>query len=677
MSADQTQENTATDVEDDALLQEQADGKVGSSGKTGVTNADASETTATATSTDSPSKADAQSEGSGGSSGTAESSYTAARAFANDASNELAARQQQSTVTPQKTTTSLYNRGRGVGSAIRNPTMKITPAGGTSTLGRRQSWADAAREDEMMGRNPYVNFMDASDLGDLENQDDLMDRLLYNNRDAEGTSATGATEEERKARRERIRARQEEKVVDNTAAGDDPASTPRYYRAADGSIKKSPSFVREEYLESMKEGGVPIKSWLAIFAVVGVGVYRIYKTVKGPAAGQKRRKNAAAALPPLKKRSGSKLKGKKGSGGKRINSTSTQSPRSRPPDLDPVIDFYSEEPEPKLEPKQRKKKTAAARKKRPKKCDLAAKHIGTAEPLSDVASPDNDEGKEGEKEGAGASSTVPAAAATATATATAATAATDTATDTATTDTPTGTVTVTTVPSSNVVLPAKSTPATGVASDLQNLNEVDRLAIMQLLAENGEDVNGDDGEWQTAGRKSKPVKKPKEQRKALATSTTNSHPNIDGAKEEKIDAASSAGNTDTDTECSATTDAGTDDPEKAAKDNSKEEKTDAGGEKKKGETKAAAPQSNAEESKPTNAESAADKKNEVAAAQRLKTKEEDAALALKLQQQEESMAAREKGETIDEMWEEVPKRKNRKKKAAATALTPSTAIAAS
>ena len=751
MSPEQTHRNAAggVDGEDDSV-QDQADEMVDSGH---IATESSSE------------EAGAEADGSIGARAGNSNSLPTSNAMSSNNGVASAAKQkthQQIIVTPQKTTASLTKRGgpdgrgrRGVGSAVRNPSMKITTGAGLSKLGRRASWADAARKDDVMGWNPYANFMDASDLGSLgnvENQGDLMDKLLYNKPDAGSTSATGATEEERRARRERIRARQEGKQLNyaDTVTGDDGTSMPRYYRAADGSIKKLPNFVREEYLESMKEGGVPIKSWLAIGVTLGVGLYHLCKMLTGPGAGSKKQKNAAdAPSSSNKKRSRSKLTGKKGSGGKRVTSTSTsmRSPRS-PSDLESMIDFDFDKPEPAPEHKHPKKKTTVAKKKRPKKSISALKHNGSASAVSDIVFSVEDKGGEGEIGSSEASFTVTGAAGAS-----------------AVTPAPATVATPATFPlSDDPPLPSKSSPDSAFPSEpqLHTYSEDDRIAKTQMLTKKGEDVSYNDGEWRTAERNSKIVKKLKEQPKASALPY--SQPDVDRAKEEeKKDekiasqpqdiSATSAGTTDTDTEPNSSDNAGThtngaeesamDECKEDAKDDdsewqfagrrrkpvkkpkehpktsaitnprpatsvdntrvaippeqinvatvsdtdtessattannnnkaenigkgeSKEEDVDESGGNKKGE----------ENDKNAAAAESKYEQNNVATAQQLKTKEEDAALARLLQKQEESMAAREKGETIDEIWEEVTKKKNKKRKGAAAAVTPCVAIAA-
>lgn len=692
MSAEQTQngvaaaEDTGNQERKEEELQQQQAEESNEDGQMDATDGDSVESETAASFDDDEGNVEAN-----GSS--AESSSTIGSASAGSASNGRPVGQptpppierfddggkqheQQQRLTPQKT--SVYGRnghyGRGVGSAVENPSMKVNPGGGYK-LGRRQSWADAAMEDDLSGGlgNPSVSYI--RDFANIERKEELMKMLNGdddNNNDNEDiSSATGSTEEEREARRERIRARQEERLSDyTTTAGDD--ATHQYYRAADGSIKKLPSFAREEYLESIKEGGIPVKSWLAVVAVVGVGLYQLVKIVKGPEVGRKGRKAAAATPSPAKKRAGGKVKEKKGSSGKRIaaSASSANSPRSSPPDLveaksDPELDLYIE-PEPKPEPKRAKKRLT--KKKRAKKTIPAStsKQNGAAAPASDaITSSSDDNDDKGGKANAAASS----------------------------------------VASSDPVSsePATATvSATGIDADLQlnAYNEDDRRAIVQVLTDDVGDTGADDGEWQTAGRKSKASKKPKEQQpKASAPSnpplgidTINQEEEKDAKSSEQINATSAGTTGDADTDTSAAAVAAAVAPAEAngselenneeeaktgtAEEKPKDESKGTNGQKKKEEESAAKDEeeSEAKKSDPATSNSALDDTK----VEPLNTQEDDAALARKLQEEEENMAAREKGETVDEMWEEVPKRRSKKKNAATSnaAPTPSTAIAA-
>ena len=228
--------------------------------------------------------------------------------------------------------------GRGESSLYFNPKSKSYSRVGASNtnMKKKKSWADAAREDDMMRGLSY---------------EELAQQVMQMNMDGDvgsmhtSTGGSGATEEEKAARRERIRARREKRLQNGEGMkfDEDSGATPKYYRTADGTIKKLPGFAREEFLDSIKEGGVPIKSWLIIALAMGFGMYQLRKTIR-QAEAKGRRKGGAA----------NKVKmGKK------------NRPNVVPDAIEPELDFELD-PEPKRGPKHAKK-IKSTKKKRVRK----------------------------------------------------------------------------------------------------------------------------------------------------------------------------------------------------------------------------------------------------------------------------------------------------------------------
>lgn len=99
---------------------------------------------------------------------------------------------------------------------------------------------------------------------------------------------SGATEEEKAARRERIRARQETRMRDGDGAG---------LGAGFSEDGPTDATVKEILEVGNGERGVPVKSWLVIAAVAAIGIYKLHSIF---------------GVPDSKKKSGSTKKAKKG-----------------------------------------------------------------------------------------------------------------------------------------------------------------------------------------------------------------------------------------------------------------------------------------------------------------------------------------------------------------------------
>ena len=99
-----------------------------------------------------------------------------------------------------------------------------------------------------------------------------------------GGRGSAATEEERAARRERIRARQvARKRGGEPVAGAEAGEGPAFRRGPGGSAQRRVGGThREEILVGMREGGVPVKSWLLITAALGLGLYRLFGMLREP-----------------------------------------------------------------------------------------------------------------------------------------------------------------------------------------------------------------------------------------------------------------------------------------------------------------------------------------------------------------------------------------------------------
>ena len=478
--------------------------------------------------------------------------------------------------------------------------------------GKKKSWADAAREDDMMRGDYYDSYL--QHMAAL-NGDEAVNEMIRKNPElaqqlhqmnmadgaataARGTGGSGATEEEKAARRERIRARREEKLRNGgDESFEDAGADPKYYRTADGNVKKLPGFAREEFLESIKEGGVPIKSWLIIALAMGIGIYQLRMTIQQTESKGSKRKSGASHA---KARGTNKAKsGKK----KRPSAAAPE------PELDFELDL-----EPKRGSQQLKKKKSSKKKivKKP-----------TASPIVDTYQDDNSETDD------------------------------STGSDAVDNDTPLAT------PLSGMANVSSVDTATDEL-ELRSYNEDDRRAIMQVLSEEDGDgahlfVMEDDDGWVTAGRKSKGAKKNRSPQtspsveEAKASSTNAS----EGAKE---GASSPKG-------AESKVLAPTNDVDGV----SSEPHTSSGSEEKKrasAKTKAAAPTLKATNSAPPSSPSKVNPRGlnaQPTPPKSIDTKEEDAALARKLQKQEENMAARELGLDVEEEWEEVsPKKKGRK-----------------
>ena len=491
--------------------------------------------------------------------------------------------------------------------------------------GKKKSWADAAREDDMMRGDYYDSYL--QHMAAL-NGDEAVNEMIRKNPElaqqlhqmnmadgaataARGTGGSGATEEEKAARRERIRARREEKLRNGgDESFEDAGADPKYYRTADGTVKKLPGFAREEFIESIKEGGVPIKSWLIIALAMGIGIYQLRKTIQQTESKGNKRKGGSSHA---KARGTNKAKlGKK----KRPSAAAPE------PELDFELDL-----EPKRGPQQLKKKKSSKKKivKKP-----------TASPIVDTYQDDSSKTDD------------------------------STGSDAIDNDTPLAT------PLSGMTNVSSVDTATDEL-ELKSYNEDDRRAIMQVLSEEDGDgahlfVMEDDDGWVTAGRKSKGAKKNRSPQtspsveEAKASSTNAS----EGAKE---GASSPKG-------AESKVLAPTNDVDGA----SSGPHTSSGGEEKKwtsAKTKAATPNSKTTKSAPPSSSSKVNPRGQnaqPAPSKSIDTKEDDAALARKLQKEEENMAARELGLDVKEEWEEVsPKKKGRK----ANLTQPGTTISAS
>ena len=271
--------------------------------------------------------------------------------------------------------------GQGESSLYYNPKSKSYSRVGASNtnMKKKKSWADAAREDDMMRGLSY---------------EELAQQVMQMNMDGDAafsgmptsTGGSGATEEEKAARRERIRARREERLQNGEGMKfeEDSGATPKYYRTADGNIKKLPGFAREEFLDSIKEGGVPIKSWLIIALAMGFGMYQLRKTIRQAEAKGKRKGGAANKVKMGKKNRASVV----------------------PDVIEPELDFELD-PEPKRGPKHAKK-IKSTKKKRVRKTasvptahspdavdndtSLAKSSTGTQTLSANIASGDNELG---------------------------------------------------------------------------------------------------------------------------------------------------------------------------------------------------------------------------------------------------------------------------------------------
>lgn len=278
--------------------------------------------------------------------------------------------------------------GQGESALYYNPKSKSYSRVGASITNmkkKKSSWADAAREDDMTRGLSY---------------EELAQQVMQMNMDSDvgsiptSTGGSGATEEEKAARRERIRARREERLQNGEGMKfeEDSGATPKYYRTADGNIKKPPGFAREEFLDSIKEGGVPIKSWLVIALAMGFGMYQLRKTTRQAEAKDKRKGGASRVASPAKSRAANKVKmGKK------------NRPSVVPDAIVPELDFELD-PEPKRGPKHAKK-IKSTKKKRVRKTtpaptalspdavdndtSLAKSSTGTQTLPANVASGDN------------------------------------------------------------------------------------------------------------------------------------------------------------------------------------------------------------------------------------------------------------------------------------------------
>lgn len=497
--------------------------------------------------------------------------------------------------------------------------------------GKKKSWADAAREDDMMRGNYYDSYL--QHMAAL-NGDDAVNEMIRKNPElaqqlhqmnmadgaataAGSTGGSGATEEEKAARRERIRARKEEKLrTGGDKSFEDASADPKYYQTADGTVKKLPAFAREEFLESIKEGGVPIKSWLIIALAMGIGIYQLRKTTQQTESkGNKRQGGASHAK--------TRVTNKANLGKKKRQSATA------PEVLEPELDFELD-PEPKRGPKQLKK-NKSSKKKRVRK--------PTASSIIDTY---HDSGSQTDDSPSF---------------------------DAADNDTTLAT------PSSGTANVSSSDTATDEL-ELKSYNEDDRRAIMQVLSEEDGDganllVMEDNDGWVTAGRKSKGAKKHR---------SPQTSPSVEEPK------ASSA-NTSEGAKESASLPKGAEKkvlaPTNDIDSASSEPHASSGSEEKKrasAKTKTAAPNSKMALPKskftPPSSSSQANPSGPKPqpSPKPIDTKEEDAALARKLQKQEENMAARELGFDVEEEWEEVsPKKKGRK----ANLAQPSTAISAS
>jgi len=511
-----------------------------------------------------------------------------------------------------------------------NGPSRVGESVGSNIKSKRKSWADAAREDDMMRGDYYENYLEQ--MAEI-NGDDTLIEMIRNNPDMAQkvfmadeaanvgrTGGSGATEEEKAARRERIRARREERIRNGEGENfDDAGDTSKYYRTADGTIKKLPGLAREEFLESIKEGGVPIMSWLIIALAMGIGTYQLRKVIRQPEAKGNRRKGGdIRAASPAKTRAANKVKMGK------MNRPSAAAPEALEPELDFELD-----PEPKRGPKH-PKKNKSSKKKRVRK-PIANSNADNTETDSSISS---DAIGNGTKPSARSS-----------------------------------------VGMENTTSKVLSDDTGSDELELTSYNEDDRLAIIQVLSEGGGDganaaaIEDDDG-WVTAGRKSKGAKKqlspeklpPAEGAKAIVDPSTEGTEVI----QEETSMAPE------DKESSPTNDSKSGPINLDASCGSKEKKTPTN------DPKAAPPKSKVTLPKSESAPSTPSKVNPKGPTAQsppepIDTKEEDAKLAQKLQKQEENMAAREMGMDVEEEWEEVsPKKKGRKANLAhsSTAIAP-------
>ena len=186
---------------------------------------------------------------------------------------------------------------QGESSLYYNPKHKAYSRVGESSAqkinGKKKSWADAAREDDMMRGDYYDYYM--QHMAALNSDKAANDMMRKNPEFAQQLHEMKVAEEEKAARRERIRARREEKLrTGGDESFEDAGARPKYYRTADGTVKKLPGFAREEFLESIKEGGVPVKSWLIIALAMGIGIYQLRKTIQQTEPKGNNRKGGAS-----------------------------------------------------------------------------------------------------------------------------------------------------------------------------------------------------------------------------------------------------------------------------------------------------------------------------------------------------------------------------------------------
>mmetsp|Transcript_43842 Transcript_43842/g.133488 ORF Transcript_43842/g.133488 Transcript_43842/m.133488 type:complete len:925 (-) Transcript_43842:200-2974(-) len=208
-------------------------------------------------------------------------------------------------------------------------------AGVSANTRMTRSFASAGNGDAD-GYDTYGRESDDSPYYDLSGMEGLTQdeiyEMLYEEQllAAAGVSRSGLSEEERAARRDRIKRRRESRAraeqgetgSENLGKEDDGKSGPKYFRAADGTVKKIRS--QPEYLEDLMEGGVPIKSWLIVGALLGVGLFQLGRALKAPKAWEssgkvlKHVKKSALDSPgsPSRKRGSGKIKGKKSGSGK-------------------------------------------------------------------------------------------------------------------------------------------------------------------------------------------------------------------------------------------------------------------------------------------------------------------------------------------------------------------------
>jgi len=172
----------------------------------------------------------------------------------------------------------------------------------------------------------YRSYLDYVDMDNLNGENTDLAAAA-----AAAAAADAAAAEKAKERAER-RARQKKRQEAREKRGKLNENTEsRYYRAADGTVKKLGS--QPDYLESMMEKGLPIKQWLFICVLLGACAYQLWKTVSGSmkTSGSymlNMKKTIGQRGVTLKKK-GKKLKGRKSGGSKQNISTQVKKGPSR------------------------------------------------------------------------------------------------------------------------------------------------------------------------------------------------------------------------------------------------------------------------------------------------------------------------------------------------------------